>query len=151
MSELSLLEFADKMNAVMPIIAKEFAGRQMNELYKGKITLPQFLLLEFLDKQGESKMTVLAAFMKVTTAAITGIVDRLVRDGYVVRVYEPEDRRIIKVKLTSKGADLVKRISYQRRKMIIEIFARISKENRQDYLRILMQIRDILIQEKEIR
>lgn len=151
MAELSLLEFADKMNTVMPIIAKEFASRQMNELYKGKITLPQFLLLELLDKQGESKMTVLARFMKVTTAAMTGIVDRLVRDDYAVRVYEPEDRRIIKVKLTSKGADLVKRINHQRRKMIIEIFARISKEDRQDYLGVLMQIRDILIQEKEIR
>ena len=47
MPGLSLPEFADKINAVMPVIIKEFASRQKNELYKGKITLPQFLLLEF--------------------------------------------------------------------------------------------------------
>jgi len=147
MAEFTLLQFADKMNQVMPVIIKEFARRQVNELYKGKITLPQFLILDFLHRQDESKMSALAHFMGVTTAAMTGIVDRLVRDGFVVRGSQPEDRRIIKVKLTSKGAELVKKVNAQRRQMIIKIFGRISKRDRQDYLRILMQIKGILTQE----
>lgn len=147
MAQVSLSEFADKMNLVMPVIIKEFAQRQTNELYKGKITLPQFLILDLLHKQGESKMTHLAQFMQVTTAAMTGIVDRLVRDGYLVRVYEPKDRRIIRVKLTTKSDALVKKINQQRRRMIIKIFGEISEVDRQDYLRILMQIKDILTKE----
>lgn len=149
MVELSLLEFADKMNALMPGIIKEFARRQANELYEGKITLPQFLLLNFLSRQGEAKMTTLAHFMRVTTAAMTGIVDRLLRDGYVLRGYDEKDRRIIRVRPTAKGEGLVKRINQQRRKMIINIFGMISQKERQDYLKILMRIQDILTQEKE--
>jgi DNA-binding MarR family transcriptional regulator len=148
MSRVSLLEFADKLNEVMPVIIKEFSRRQVNELYKGKITLPQFLVLEFLHSSGESKMTGLANFMSVTTAAMTGIVERLVRDGYVVRVFDPEDRRIIKIKLTAKGSGLVKKILTQRRHMIIKIFGRISKTERKEYLGILMHIKDILIKEE---
>ena len=144
MAELTLFEFADKMNQVMPVIIKEFARRQANELYKGKITLPQFLILDFLHRQDESKMSALAHFMGVTTAAMTGIVDRLVRDGFVVRENQTEDRRIIKIKLTSKGAELVKKVNTQRRQMIIKIFGRISEKDRQEYLRILMQIKEIL-------
>lgn len=147
MIEFSLLDFADKMNDILPVIIKEFARRQVNELYKGKITLPQFLILEFLSRRLESNMTDLARFMNVSTAAMTGIVDRLVKYGYVVRAYDQKDRRIIKVKMTARGKKLVKKINHQRRQMVIKIFGRISEADRQDYLRILMQIRDILVKE----
>ena len=151
MAGFSLLEFADKMNEIMPIVVKEFARRQINELYKGKITLPQFLILELLHREGESKMKDLAYFMKVSTAAMTGIVDRLVKYGYVLRAYDTQDRRIIRIKLTSKGAVLVKKVNQQRRQMIINIFGKISEDERQDYLKILMRIRDILTQGKEVQ
>lgn len=143
----SLLEFARRMNEVMPVIAQGFARRQASKLYKCKLTLPQILILDFLNQQGESKMTDMAHFMQVTTAAMTGIVERLVRDGYVVRVYNPNDRRIIKIKLTSRGSALIKQINEQRRKMAIKIFGQISEADRQDYLRILMQIKDVLNRE----
>ena len=147
MPEVSLLEFADSMNEIMPVIIKEFARRQPDELYKGRITLPQLLVLDFLSKQGDSKMTDIARFMRVTTAAMTGIVDRLVRDAYAVRVYNPEDRRIIKIKLTPQGNTLVRKINQHRRQMVINIFGKLSEPDRREYLRILIQIKDKLTKE----
>lgn len=144
MPKVSLLEFADKISQIMPVIIKGFAMRQKNELYKGKITLPQFLILEFLNREGETKMSGLAPVMGVSTAAVTGLVDRLVKYGYVVRVFDPRDRRIIRIKLTAAGLSLVKKVNQQRRQMIINIFGKISETDRLDYLRILMQIKGIL-------
>jgi len=131
----------------MPIIIKEFARRQVNELYKGKITLQQFLILEFLYQNGESNMTRLAKFMKVTTANMTGIVDRLVRNGYITREPDSKDRRIINIKLSAKGSELVNKVNTQRRRMIIKTFGKISQQDRLDYLRILTKIKDTLIKE----
>lgn len=148
MPQGSLLQFADKMNEVMPQVIKGFARRQDNELYKGKITLQQFLVLEFLNRMGVSNMTSLAHYMAVTTAAMTGIVDRLVRDNYVLRVYEPEDRRIIKIKITARGQELVKKITEQRRKIVVNIFGQLPEKDRNDYLRILMLVKDVLNKEK---
>lgn len=150
MPQVTLSEFADKINEVMPLLAKEFTRRQPDELYKGKITLPQLLVLDFLNKQGESKMTDMAHFMRVTTAAMTGLVDRLVRDGYAVRVYDSQDRRVIKIKLTPQGSGLVKKINTQRRKMVMKIFGHISEADRQDYLRILLKIKDVLTKDSAI-
>jgi len=144
MPEISLSEFAENLNKIMPVLMKEFARRQANELYKGKITLPQFLILEFLQQEGISKMVTLARVMQVTTAAMTGMVNRLVKYGYVSRIYDPLDRRIIKVKLTASGSTLLKRTNQQRRQMVIKIFGQISAADRQDYLRILTQIKEIL-------
>jgi len=149
MSGVSVSEFADRISQIMPVIIKEFARHQTSELYKGKITLPQFLILEFLHRESESKMTTLAHFMHVTTAASTGIVDRLVRDGYAVRIYEPKDRRIIKIRLTTKGSELVRRINQQRKQMIIKIFGKISEADRKNYLRILLHIKDALTKEEQ--
>lgn len=144
MTELSIVEFADRISQIMPLITKEFARRQLKELYKDKITISQFLILEFLNKEGSSNMSFLAHFMNVTTAAMTGIIDRLVRDGYARRVYDPKDRRIIKIELTGRGNELVKKLHQERRKMIIRIFGEISERDRRDYLRILMQIKEVL-------
>ena len=145
MSGFTVAQFADELSKVMPVVMKEFSRRQTNELYKGKITLPQVFILEFLDKEQESKMKDLACFMGVSTAAITGIVDRLVKCTYVVRVFDPDDRRIIRIKLTPSGAELIKRINSQRQQMVMRIFGRVSEEDRQDYLRILGRIRDVLL------
>lgn len=147
MARVSLSKFADQLSQVMPLIVKEFTRRQLGDLLKDKVTLPQLLIMSFLSIEGESKMTDMAHFMQVSTAAMTGAVDRLVRAGYCVRVDDPDDRRIIKIRLTQKGEDLVKKINQQRRQVIIKIFGKISEQDRGDYLRILTQIRDILVKE----
>jgi DNA-binding MarR family transcriptional regulator len=142
--KVSLYEFADRINDIMPIMIREFAKYQVNELSKGKITLSQFLILGFLEKSGEAKMSGLANFMAVSTAAMTGTADRLVKYGYVTRELEPEDRRVIKIKITLKGRELIKKINSQRRQMIIDIFGKISESDRSDYLRVLTKIEEIL-------
>jgi DNA-binding MarR family transcriptional regulator len=43
----------------------------------------------------------------LVTAAATGLVDRMVKFGYVERVHAVEDRRKIMVRVTLKGVELV--------------------------------------------
>ncbi|MDD4940146.1 MAG: MarR family transcriptional regulator [Candidatus Omnitrophica bacterium] len=143
----SLSKFADQINELMPQVIQGFARRQANELYKGKITLPQFLILEFLSRKGESRMTDMARCMHVTTAAMTGMVERLVGYGYVERVYDLKDRRTIRIRLTPSGNSLIKKINEQRRRMVINIFGGIPENDRREYLKILTQVRENLIKE----
>ena len=145
---ITITEFADRINDVVPVMIKEFSRRNVAELYKGKITLPQFLILGFLHNNGDSKMCGIAKFMSVSTAAMTGMVDRLEKYGYVKREPETQDRRIINVSLTHKGLELVKKINHERRSMIIDVFGKVSEQDRSDYLRVLMKIKEILTDKK---
>lgn len=146
MSNISLSEFADRLGELMPIIARESMKHSASEFYKVKITMPQLHMLGFLKRYGESRMTDIAKYMTVTTAAITGIVDRLVRDGYVARSHNPKDRRIVKVNLTPKGSGLVEKIDKQRRKIIMNVFSKITQKEREDYLKILLHIKEHLLE-----
>lgn len=144
MRAVSLSEFADRINEIMPVISREFLKLQTDEFYKTKVTFPQFVVMDFLNRRGRIKMTDLANFLNVTTSAITGIVDRLVRYGYVRRQNDPEDRRIINVRLTAKGAGSVKSISEKKKQVTMKIFGMISQKERDDYLNILVHIQSLL-------
>lgn len=142
---ISLSAFADKLDELMSGMSKEFFKHQTEDFFKTKITMPQFVILNILNSRGELKMTDLAKFLNVTTAAVTGLADRLVRDGYIIRGNDPEDRRIVKVKLTEKGSGLVKAMKEKRRKMVMGAFGKISQKERETYLGILMHMREHLV------
>ncbi len=149
MQNNSVKHFADRLATLLPQFIRLISRRQSNELYKGKITLPQFLVLEFLHREKEAIMSRIAGSMSVTTAATTGIVDRLVRDGYVSRENNVKDRRIVLIKLTSKGENLVDKVARQRRRMIMDTFGKLAEKERQAYLHILTKVYGILLQEQQ--
>ena len=144
MPSLSLSEFADRVQEVMPVIMKEFMRRQAGDFYKTNITMPQFFVLELLQRLGESKMSAVAKYIQVSTAAMTGIVARLVRAGYLVRTSDSQDRRIVMVKLTARGSAAVKETIERRKQATIKIFGGISPKDREKYLNILDQVREHL-------
>lgn len=148
MSSISLKDFSKRITEILPVMLRSFARRQTGEFYKLRVTFPQFIIMEVLSRQGRSKMSDLARSIGVTTAAMTGITDRLVRDGCVARANDPEDRRVIRIDLTAKGAKIVREITDRRREAILGIFSKVSERDREDYLRVLTNIRDILIKEK---
>ena len=144
MSELSLSQFADAVSEIMPVIAREFFRREETSFVKLKMTLPQFLVLVLLNKSGESSMSYMASGLGVTTAAMTGIVDRLVRDGYIAREHDKDDRRVVNIALTVKGSKMVKTMLEKRKHMIASIFSTLTQDERDQYLRILTRVRDAL-------
>ncbi len=71
-----------------------------------EITYYQFFLLGRLETEILS-MTEISKHTGHSTAAATGLVDRLEKLGYVQRVHDQEDRRKIFVHITRKGIQLV--------------------------------------------
>lgn len=55
--------------------------------------------LEVIAREGTMTAGRLAELMGLTTGAITGLVDRLVRAGYVTRSPDPDDRRKVLIQL----------------------------------------------------
>lgn len=139
----TLEKFADEILEIFPVIIREFLRQPNLKLSKLSLTVPQLFILEYLYRHGRSKMKELACFMSVKMATMTGIVDRLVRDGYLKRSLGTNDRRVVNVALSAKGAILAKKIHQARRQGVMHIFHHISAKDRASYLRILSQIRNV--------
>jgi DNA-binding MarR family transcriptional regulator len=80
------------------------------ELNKGNVSFPQFFLLTYLSSEEYLTMSDIAKKMGHSTAAATGLVDRLEKLAYVERIHAAEDRRKIMVRITQKGTELVSRM-----------------------------------------
>ena len=64
----------------------------------------------------------LACILCVTSGAVTQHVEALVQAGLVVREADPDDRRIVTLKLTEAGKKLISKLKQQRLKMMEELF-----------------------------
>ena len=80
------------------------------ELTQGKISFPQFFLLAYLAEEECLSMSSIARMMGHSTAAATGMVDKLQEMDYIKRFTAAADRRKIMVRITDKGRQLIERM-----------------------------------------
>ena len=140
MSRLSMEAFADRVTELFPQLARGMARHGENYLTKGVITLPQLWVLGHLSRQRECSMRGLANFMKMGLSSVTGMVDRLVKQGLAERRRPEKDRRVVLVDITVKGRKVLMEILTQRRKTTLELFESLTAEERSIYLCILEKL-----------
>lgn len=80
------------------------------ELAQGKVSYPQFFLLTYLTGEDSLTISSIARMMGHSTAAATGMVDKLEEMGYVTRFQASADRRKTMVRITQEGSELVERM-----------------------------------------
>lgn len=68
-----------------------------------RLTTTQLYLLSLLLDRDARSVGELAEEMQVSPATMTGLTDRLVRQQYIARQTDPDDRRIVRIVLTQQG------------------------------------------------
>lgn len=139
--------FAKRMLELMPKMARGFAKYDHSYLAEGLITIPQLWVLQRLRSEGKSKMSDLASFLNISKPAATGLVDRLITQGLANRLRDEKDRRNVWVELSAKGKKIIDMIWEKKQKATVEIFSKISAEDRTRQIRIMEEIVKILYPE----
>lgn len=91
-------------------VAQALARDRMPPMLHANLTMQQLRVVVKLALDGPAAGQVLAQQLGVTLGTVTGIVDRLVAHGLVVRSEDPKDRRVRRIALSPEGAELVDRI-----------------------------------------
>lgn len=108
-TDTNLRAGAEKLTDIFTQLQRGFVLYLSKELTRGQVSFAQYLLLSILDQlDAPLAMTQVAERMRHTTAAATGLVDRLEKLGYVRRQSTKADRRKVLVQITNKGTELVK-------------------------------------------
>jgi DNA-binding MarR family transcriptional regulator len=71
------------------------------------ISMTQLHVMHLLDRHGEMGMSHLAEMLDVSLSAATGLVDRVEEHGFVERIRVPNDRRIVMVRITPVGRQML--------------------------------------------
>jgi DNA-binding MarR family transcriptional regulator len=124
------------------IIARELRKQVERD---GLITLPQFDVLVQLSRQGEGLSFVeLSRKLLVTSGNLTGIIDRLERDSFVAREPDASDRRVVRIRLTEKGSELIARLVPEHVKQIESVFGHIPAKDLRQLRLLLGKLRTVL-------
>lgn len=92
-------------------------------------TLPRFDVMAALQRHGDGlTMSVLSGELRVSNGNVTGIVDRLVEEGLVVRIPVLNDRRATTVRLTGKGRERFSEMAARHEEWVDELLATLDEE-----------------------
>lgn len=105
-----------------------------------KFSKTELFTLLFLYKMKELTMTELVDYINVPMSTATGIGDRLVKKGYILRDRSDEDRRIVILKLTKEGIDFVENIKGLILKYIDLVLKDLTDEEKQFLLKVALKI-----------
>ena len=89
--------------AVAELMPHLMRGVQLDFFIQRGVTQTQFLMMAAIRSYARCTMSTLARNLHSSLPTASGIVDRLVRAGYVARTAESTDRRCVLVSLTRKG------------------------------------------------
>lgn len=106
-------------------------------------TLPRFDVLAALSRARDGlKMSELSSVLRVSNGNVTGIVDRLVVDGLVLRVPVEGDRRAMTVRLTPRGAEEFARLAAAHEAWVDDLLDSVSLAEADRLIARLQAVRD---------
>ena len=132
---------AERLADIFIVLQRSFVLNLSKELVRGRLSFPQFLLLSFLAQESEPlTMSEVARRMKHTTAAATGLVDRLEKLSLISRKQGPKDRRKVMVVITEQGHAMVQEIRQDMIQNLLRLMEVLDENERSTWLRIYEKI-----------
>lgn len=72
-----------------------------------KLSMNEVHILESIEKASDNSMSHIAKRLMITQGTLTTNVAKLVNKGYVVRVKDPSDKRLVRLTLTDKAKEVL--------------------------------------------
>ena len=108
------------------------------------VSKTELLAMLIVDRYGEVIMSQISDYINAPLSTTTGVVNRLVKNGYLQREKSDEDRRIVAIQLTDKGKSMMTGFKESIEFYLERINAVLSTKERQVLFQIFMKIMDAL-------
>lgn len=113
------------------------------------ITPPQFNALLLLAEHGDMTIGELGSKMYLASSTATDLIDRMERNGLVERLRDSADRRVVRLHMLDKGQEMIQKVLESRKRYLDKILASISEQEKQDLVRALQSIYELMKDEYE--
>ena len=101
------------------------------------LTTSQLRLMFRVREEPGATLSSLAAHLRVSPPTASGLVDRLVRQGFLRREDDPRDRRYVRHYLSERGLAVITELEREGRALMNEILGRLSDGELDDLIRSL--------------
>ncbi len=110
-------------------ITKE-AARNVN------LTGPQLTVIKMLEAFGDLSLSELSDRIRAQNSTVTGIIDRMEREGLVERSRSKDDRRVVYICLTEKGSKIAREIGVEPMEILRAALVSLNQSETRELLKI---------------
>ncbi len=128
MADQALIQRLDRLATIMPQIIRYFQRVPVRPTETPTVSLPQLRMLIILEMEGDSTMGELARRAGVTMPTATASVNALVEGGYATRRRAQYDRRVVLVRITTKGREAMEELNQERRERLRTLLAHLGPD-----------------------
>jgi len=131
---------------VLRIAQNAIHSRFHRTLEPYQLTVAQYKVLQHLFWHYPNGLGIkeLSQHLGLAKSTVSGIVDRIERDGWVKRKPYPQDARKILIKLTQKGVDIFERIPKDEESFWCDTIGRLSEDERKTLLQLLKRLEEVM-------
>ncbi|WP_256975988.1 MarR family winged helix-turn-helix transcriptional regulator [Paenibacillus sp. MY03] len=116
----------------------------LRDLMPAELTVDQFNMIRFLQFNGRSTPSELAEVFGVGKSSITAIISRLSDKGFIRRLSEESDRRIVILTLTEEGKRLCESIDARVEAMLADIMNHFEEEEAERFISTFEKLADVM-------
>ncbi|MGW6300054.1 MarR family winged helix-turn-helix transcriptional regulator [Peribacillus butanolivorans] len=102
-------------------------GREILSEYK--ITIPQFLALQWLFEAGDMTIGELSTKMFLAFSTTTELIDRMEKHQLVQRVKDEKDRRVVRIHLLEEGERIIEEVIKKRQQYLSGVLVNFSESD----------------------
>lgn len=106
-------------------------------------------ILIVLGMEGKLSQKELAKKLNQTPPSVTTAIQKMEKEGYIVRNPDPDDQRVMRIRLTQKSEDYLQHIREATEQIEAHVLKGMNTEERLLFRRLLMHVRDNLIAETD--
>jgi MarR family 2-MHQ and catechol resistance regulon transcriptional repressor len=121
-------DFLGSAHIFASAVADVIEQRLLDKAAEGQVTASQMKLLKLVAMTDSYTLGDVASFLRVSNAAASKAVDRLVRRGLLRRTEDQRDRRVVHLRLTQAGLRLLTAYESARQRKLQSIFVQFPPE-----------------------
>ena len=130
-------QIAEEVATLMPMIARRILLGFFQSI---DITQTQIFTIMTLSEQSPVRLSQLGKKLQISAPTVTGIVDRLEKSGFVKRIPDIKDRRVINVDLTAEGRHIAKKLKITLKRKWKGLLSKLPPNDQNNYVGILRKI-----------
>jgi MarR family transcriptional regulator, 2-MHQ and catechol-resistance regulon repressor len=129
-----------KAFVVLVKASKALQERMMQDIKNYGMKTSEFTILETLYHKGKQTVREISESVLIKTGSITYVIDKLEQKGLLKRQHCQEDRRVVYIDITNEGKKLMDEIFPKHQKIMEDLFAGISDQQKQTVINVLKTV-----------
>lgn len=128
---------ARTLSELLLALRRKLAERGKILVLKNELSMTQFEVLWLISRSAAVSMDTIAERLNIKPPSVTALITVLERKGYIKRLHDSNDRRVVNLTLTPSAKRQIASMKKRKDLIVESLLSKLSKVEREEFIRLL--------------